>query len=140
MELKDINQKNVEKADKVASLHDFILEELPNQYQTKIGERGVRLSEGQRQRIGIARALYHNPKVLVLDEATSTLDSQTGKAVMDAINNLAREVTIILITHRLSTVKKCDQIFLLEKGELKHQGTFEELINVNEDFRKSANS
>lgn len=138
LELEDINQKKVEDAAKVAKLHDFILEELPDQYQTKIGERGIRLSGGQRQRIGIARALYHNPKVLVLDEATSALDNQTEKSVMAAINLLAKNITIILIAHRLSTVKKCDKIFLLEKGELKNQGTFEELINVNENFRKSA--
>ena len=139
LELKDISQKALEKVAKVANLHEFILEELPNQYQTKIGERGVRLSGGQRQRIGIARALYRNPKVLILDEATSALDNQTEQTVMDAINNLTKHVTIILIAHRLSTVKKCDQIFLLENGELKHQGTFKELINVNENFRKSAN-
>ena len=105
-----------------------------------IGERGVRLSGGQRQRIGIARALYHNPKVLILDEATSALDNQTEKAVMDAVNNLSKEITIILIAHRLSTVKKCDKIFLLEKGQLKNEGTFEELIKINENFRIHSNN
>ena len=140
LELKDINQEAVEEVAKIANLHNFVMEELPKQYQTTIGERGVRLSGGQRQRIGIARALYHRPKVLVLDEATSALDNQTEQAVMDAINNLAKHITIILIAHRLSTVKKCNQIFLLEKGEIKNQGTFEELINTNENFRKSANS
>ena len=78
---------------------------MPNQYQTTIGERGVRLSGGQRQRIGIARALYHDPKVLNFDEATSALDGKTEKIVMDAINNLRKDTTIILIAHRLSTVK-----------------------------------
>ena len=105
------------------------MDELPKEYQTTIGERGVRLSGGQRQRIGIARALYHNPKVLILDEATSALDSQTEQAVMEAVNNLGKSITIILIAHRLSIVKRCDKIFLLEKGELKNQGTFDELIN-----------
>ena len=95
------------------------MQELPNQYQTTIGERGVRLSGGQRQRIGIARALYFNPQVLILDEATSALDNLTEKVVMDAVNNLSKHKTIILIAHRLSTVKKCDKIFLLEKGEIK---------------------
>ena len=136
----DINQEAVEKASKIANLHEFIMEELPKQYQTTIGERGVRLSGGQRQRIGVARALYHNPEVLILDEATSALDNQTEKAIMDAVNNLGKDITIILIAHRLSTVKKCDQIFLLEKGHLKNQGTFEELINIDESFRINANN
>jgi ABC-type multidrug transport system fused ATPase/permease subunit len=130
----EINQDAVEKASKIANLHEFITDELPNQYQTIIGERGVKLSGGQRQRIGIARALYKNPKVLILDEATSSLDNQTEKAVMDAISNIGKNITIILIAHRLNTVKKCDIIFLLDKGELKSKGTFEELINDNNQF------
>ena len=136
----DINQEAVKKASKIANLHGFIMDELPKQYQTTIGERGVRLSGGQRQRIGIARALYYNPEVLILDEATSALDNQTEKAIMEAVNNIGKNITIILIAHRLSTVKKCDQIFLLEKGQLKNQGTFEELINVDENFKISANN
>jgi len=94
----------------------------------------VRLSGGQRQRIGIARALYHNPQVLILDEATSALDNLTEQAVMEAVHNLGHETTIILIAHRLGTVKACDTIFLLEKGELKAQGPFEELTQANERF------
>ena len=109
------------------------MDELPKKYLTTVGERGVRLSGGQRQRIGIARALYHNPKVLILDEATSALDNQTEKAVMDAINNLGKEITIILIAHRLNTVKNCDIIFKLENGRLIDQGNFEEIINVNKN-------
>ena len=129
---KDLNQSAVEKASKIANLHNFVMDELPEKYQTTIGERGVRLSGGQRQRIGISRALYHNPKVLILDEATSALDNQTEQAVMDAINNLDKKITIILIAHRLNTVKNCDKIFLLEKGQLKNEGTFKELINIKE--------
>ena len=94
------------------------MNELPDKYQTTVGERGVRLSGGQRQRIGIARALYHNPKVLILDEATSALDNQTEQAVMDAVNNIGKDITIILISHRLNTVKNCDIVFKLEKGEV----------------------
>jgi ATP-binding cassette, subfamily B, bacterial PglK len=130
----DVNKERVENASKIANLHKFIIEELPKKYQTVIGERGVRLSGGQRQRIGIARALYYNPNVLVLDEATSALDNQTEKAVMDAVLNLHKDITIILIAHRLNTVKNCDIIFKLEKGQLVGQGTFEELINGNKKF------
>jgi ABC-type multidrug transport system fused ATPase/permease subunit len=134
---KDIDEEKIKKASKIANLHDFVMNELSNQYQTIIGERGIRLSGGQRQRIGIARALYFNPQVLILDEATSALDNLTEKNVMDAVNNLNKDKTIIMIAHRLSTVKKCDKIFLFEKGELKNEGTFDELITINENFKKS---
>jgi len=135
----NINQKSVENAAKTANLHEFIINELPNQYQTTTGERGVRLSGGQRQRIGIARALYHKPKVLILDEATSALDNITEHAVMEAVNSIGGDMTIILIAHRLSTVKKCDIIYLLENGKVKNKGTFEELIKANNDFQVSVN-
>lgn len=126
-----INFDAVEKASKIANLHSFVTDELPNKYQTIIGEDGIRLSGGQRQRIGIARALYHNPKVLVLDEATSSLDNETEKVVMEAINNLNSNMTIILIAHRLNTVKDCDIIFKLDKGELISQGNYNEIILPN---------
>ena len=138
VEAENIDQEVIKKVSKIANLHEFVTNELPKNYQTTIGERGVRLSGGQRQRIGIARALYHNPKVLILDEATSALDNLTEKAVMEAIDNLGKNITIILIAHRLSTVKKCDKIYLLEKGELKNEGTFEELIKANDNFRLAA--
>jgi ABC-type multidrug transport system fused ATPase/permease subunit len=131
----DVNQEAIEKASKIANLHEFVTEELPQKYQTTIGERGVRLSGGQRQRIGVARALYHNPPLLVLDEATSALDNQTEQAVMEAVNNLNKDITIILIAHRLNTVKNCNTIFKLEKGELIGEGTYDELINDKKTFR-----
>jgi ABC-type multidrug transport system fused ATPase/permease subunit len=138
IEPEHIDQVAVERAAKIANLHEFVANDLSQGYATTVGERGVRLSGGQRQRIGIARALYHKPQVLILDEATSALDNLTEQAVMEAVHNIGHEVTIILIAHRLSTVKECDQIFLLEKGELKGQGTFEELNRSNNQFRAMA--
>jgi ATP-binding cassette, subfamily B, bacterial PglK len=128
VEPNDINQDMVERCAKIANLDNFIVHELPKKYQTIIGERGVRLSGGQRQRIGIARALYHSPQVLILDEATSALDNQTEQVVMNAVNNLGKDITIIIIAHRLNTVKKCDIIFKFEKGQLIAQGNFEEIV------------
>jgi ABC-type bacteriocin/lantibiotic exporter with double-glycine peptidase domain len=130
-----IDQNAVERAAKIANLHDFVINELPQGYASTVGERGARLSGGQRQRIGIARALYRNPRVLIMDEATSALDNLTEQAVMEAVNNLGREVTIILIAHRLSTVRQCDQIYLLEKGQVKARGTYDELTKHCETFR-----
>jgi ABC-type multidrug transport system fused ATPase/permease subunit len=134
IETKDINQDMVEKVAKILNLHEFVVNELPKKYQTTIGERGVRLSGGQRQLIGIARALYNNPKVLILDEATSALDNQTEKVVMDAVNNLSKDITIILIAHHLNTVKNCDIILKLDKGQIIAQGTFDELISGIKGF------
>jgi ABC-type multidrug transport system fused ATPase/permease subunit len=125
---KDFSYEAVENAAKIANLHDFVINELSNQYQTTIGERGVKLSGGQRQRIGIARALYHKPKLLIFDEATSALDNQTEHAVMEAVNNIGKNITIILIAHRLNTLKKCDLIYRFEKGQIISQASFEEVI------------
>jgi len=138
LEEKDIDQWEVRRAAKIANLHEFVVNDLPQGYETTVGERGVRLSGGQRQRIGIARALYHNPQVLILDEATSALDNLTERAVMDAVNNLGHEITIILIAHRLSTVRQCDQIYLLERGEVKGRGTYDELIAKSHRFATMA--
>ena len=128
LDYKDINQEAVEKACKIANIHEFIMNELPEKYQTKVGERGVRLSGGQRQRIGVARALYKNPKLLVLDEATSALDNQTERAVIDAINNIKNKITIILIAHNLDTIKNCDMIFKIDNGRIVDQGSFEKVL------------
>ena len=131
VEPKNINQEAVVSASQIANLHDFVFNELKDRYQTTIGERGVKLSGGQRQRIGIARALYHNPQVLVLDEATSALDNETEKAIMDAVNILKKKMTIILIAHRLNTVKSCDVIFKIENGKLLEQGSFSDMLSPN---------
>jgi ATP-binding cassette subfamily B protein len=103
-----------------------------------VGERGVRLSGGQRQRIGIARALYKEADVLVFDEATSALDNTTEQAVMEAIQGLGQHITIILIAHRLTTVKGCDTIFELEEGRVAAQGSYDELLAVSPGFRQMA--
>jgi ATP-binding cassette, subfamily B, bacterial PglK len=133
-----IDHVAVERAARIAELHSFVTEELPEGYATLVGERGVRLSGGQRQRIGIARALYHDPDVLILDEATSALDNLTERAVMDAVHNLGRAKTIILIAHRLSTVQACDTIFMLEQGRMVAEGSYDELIDTNRTFRAMA--
>ena len=136
--LDQINYEQVARCARMAQVHDFIMQELPEQYETLVGERGVRLSGGQRQRIGIARALYHNPEILVFDEATSALDTVTEKAVMDAIDALAHQKTVILIAHRLSTVRNCDQIVLLDQGTIKAKGAYVELLKENTLFQKMA--
>ena len=126
------------RASKIANLHDFVQHELPQGYQTLVGDRGVRLSGGQRQRIGVARALYREPAVLILDEATSSLDTITEQIIMEAVHNLARKKTIIIVAHRLSTVKQCDLIYIVEKGQIAGQGTYDELIESNLQFRRMA--
>jgi len=135
----EIDIDAVKRAARIANLHDFIMRDLPNGYETLVGERGVRLSGGQRQRIGIARALYHDPKVLIFDEATSALDGITENAIMEAIQNLSRKKTIIMIAHRLTTVQECDVIYMLEKGKVIAKGTYSELIESSSQFRKMAN-
>jgi len=134
----EINMDAVLRAANVANLATFIEEELELQYDTLVGERGVRLSGGQRQRIGIARAVYHNPSVLILDEATSALDGLTESAIMDAIHNLSHKKTIIMIAHRITTVKECDVIYIMEKGRIIDSGKYDELIQRNKQFRQMA--
>ncbi len=132
----DIDLDRVVYAAQIANLHDFVMNDLPMRYDTQVGERGVRLSGGQRQRIGIARALYHNPQVLILDEATSALDNLTELAVMEAINKLRHKMTIILIAHRLSTVRDCDEIYLIEKGKVLAQGSYDKLRQTSSVFQQ----
>jgi ATP-binding cassette, subfamily B, bacterial PglK len=121
----------------IANLHDFV-ESLPDGYNTVVGERGVRLSGGQRQRIGIARALYHDPSVLILDEATSALDNVTEEAVFQAIKNVMGKKTVIMIAHRISTVRECDTIFVLDKGRVVSQGGYRELLGSSPQFQALA--
>jgi len=132
----EVDQQRLEKATEVANIHDFICEELSENYETVIGERGVRLSGGQRQRLGLARALYRQPKVLILDEATSALDSITESAVIDSLRAYSEDLTIIVIAHRLSTVRHADCIYLLEKGRIVAEGSYEKLIQKSDVFRE----
>jgi ABC-type multidrug transport system fused ATPase/permease subunit len=133
-----IDMDAVERACRMAALHEFITQELPQGYATRVGDRGVRLSGGQRQRVSIARALYHDPDVLVFDEATSALDNDTEAAIMDAVRSLARRKTILIVAHRLSTVRACHQIVLLEHGQVKAKGSYDELVQCDPAFRKMA--
>ncbi len=123
-----IDDKAVERAIQMAQLKDFV-ETLPHGLDTVVGERGVRLSGGQRQRIGIARALYNDPDVLVLDEATSSLDTETEFGVMQAVKALQRNKTVIIVAHRLSTVEYCDRLYRLDAGRIVDEGTFDEVMN-----------
>jgi ATP-binding cassette, subfamily B, bacterial PglK len=132
-----IDREAVERAARIALLHEFV-ETLPQGYDTVVGERGIRLSGGQRQRIGIARALYHDPDVLVMDEATSALDGITEVAVIQAIRELASRKTIILVAHRLASLRGCDVIHLFEEGRVVASGTHAELMRDNVRFRAMA--
>ena len=123
----EIDVNKIERAAKIANIHEFIVNNLEHGYNTKVGERGARLSGGQKQRLGIARALYHKPKLIIFDEATSALDNMTEREVMDAIKNINKETTVIIVAHRLSTIEGCDNILLFDKGELKIQGNINNL-------------
>ena len=133
----DISDADVWRAVDAAQLRDLV-ESLPNGLDTPVGERGVRLSGGQRQRIGIARALYHRPAVLVMDEATSALDTQTERQFVDALDALQGEHTVVVIAHRLSTVRHCDRLFLMEDGRITAEGTYDELLATSATFRAMA--
>ena len=134
----EIDMDAVRDAAHRAHIHDFVAKELPSQWQTIVGERGVKLSGGQRQRIGIARALYHRPSVLVFDEATSALDQATEASVMEAVYALEGDHTMLMIAHRLSTVKRADNIIMLEGGRKVGEGIYKELSESHSKFRSMA--
>ncbi|MGA1204687.1 MAG: ABC transporter ATP-binding protein [Opitutales bacterium] len=122
-----VDMEQVRRVAEVAQIRDFAESELPEGFASRVGERGVRLSGGQRQRIGLARALYHNPSILVLDEATSALDNATEAALMRAIEDLYGQMTIIVIAHRLSTLRNANLIFDLKNGRINRSGTYDAL-------------
>jgi ATP-binding cassette subfamily B protein len=130
-----IDMERVRWAARQAQIADFV-ESRPEGYDAFVGERGIRLSGGQRQRIGIARALYKQASVLVLDEATSALDNATEQSVMEAIEGLDRDLTVLLIAHRLTTVRRCDTIMELEHGRVVARGSYEELLERSQSFRQ----
>ena len=133
-----VDLERVKEVARIAQISEFIESELPRKYETLVGERGVRLSGGQRQRLSIARAIYHDPNVLILDEGTSALDGINEKRVMHSIQTLSGQKTIILVAHRLTTLKGCDTIFLFEKGRLIDQGSFTYLMETNLTFKSMA--
>jgi ATP-binding cassette, subfamily B, bacterial MsbA len=131
----DATQAEIEHAAKIANAHDFIMQK-ENGYATNIGDRGSKLSGGERQRMTIARAVLKNPPILILDEATSSLDTESERLVQDAINNLMTNRTSIVIAHRLSTIRHADEIIVLQKGEIVERGTHENLLLQNGFYKK----
>ncbi|MFM8244110.1 MAG: ATP-binding cassette domain-containing protein, partial [Crocinitomicaceae bacterium] len=123
----DANDEEIQQAAKGANAYDFI-QSFPQGIETQVGDRGIQLSGGQKQRIAIARAILKNPKVLILDEATSSLDSESERLVQEALTNLMKGTTSIVIAHRLSTIKLADKILVLKEGEIVEQGTHESLL------------
>ncbi|HNU89345.1 MAG TPA: ATP-binding cassette domain-containing protein, partial [Ferruginibacter sp.] len=133
--MSNATQQEIEQAAKVANAHDFIMQKEQG-YLTNIGDRGSKLSGGERQRLTIARAVLKNPPILILDEATSSLDTESERLVQDAINNLMSNRTSIVIAHRLSTIRHADEIIVLQKGEIVERGTHDSLIAQNGFYKK----
>lgn len=129
------SESEIIEAAKIANAHDFIINK-ENGYQANTGDRGSKLSGGERQRITIARAVLKNPPILILDEATSSLDTESERLVQDAINNMMQNRTSIVIAHRLSTIRHADEIIVLQKGEIVERGNHEELISQNKYYKR----
>ena len=134
----DASLDEIKAAAQKANALEFI-ESFPDGFNTLVGERGIQLSGGQRQRIAIARAVLKNPTILILDEATSSLDSESEKLVQEALDQLMENRTSIVVAHRLSTIRKADQILVLKKGEIIERGTHEELVKLENGNYKNLN-
>ncbi|MCI0527396.1 MAG: ATP-binding cassette domain-containing protein, partial [Nitrospira sp.] len=132
---RDASREEIIQATQAAYIHDFI-ESLPKKYETLVGERGVRFSGGERQRVAIARALLKSPKILILDEATSSLDWISEQHVRDALNNLMKGRTTIIVTHRLSSVQNVHQILVIHDGQIVQWGVHEDLIREEGLYRR----
>ena len=133
--LENVSTEDVERAAKIANAHSFIIAS-ENGYQTNIGDRGNKLSGGQRQRLTIARAVLKNLPILILDEATSALDSESEKLVQEALFNLMKDRTSLVIAHRLSTVQHADEIIVMRAGQIVERGSHAELLEKNGEYRK----
>ena len=131
---KNINKDRIWEALKASQLEDFV-KDMPDQLETKVGQNGTRLSGGQRQRLAIARAFYQEAKFLVLDEATSSLDNKTESELMNAVDLIGKDCTVVIIAHRLSTIMNADCIYEFEKGKIKASGTFDELKTSSDSFK-----
>ncbi|MDH3355287.1 MAG: ATP-binding cassette domain-containing protein, partial [Chromatiales bacterium] len=129
----DASDEEIYKAAEMANIHDFILS-LPDGYQTVVGERGLKLSGGEKQRVAIARAILKNPKILIFDEATSSLDSKSEQSILDALKTLASHHSTMVIAHRLSTVVDADQILVMDNGAIIERGTHQQLLDKKESY------
>jgi len=125
-----VTKSDIEHVAKLANAHEFVIK-LENKYDTLVGERGIQLSGGQKQRVAIARALLKDPKILLLDEATSALDAESEHLVQEALDRLMQGRTVLVIAHRLSTVKNADLVAVVDNGKIVEQGTHDELLEAN---------
>ena len=139
MDQNEINLERAKEAAKISKLSEFIENKLPLNYQTKVGEDGIRLSGGQKQRLSIARAIYADKDILIMDESTSSLDTVTERQIIDSILKFKSNKTIIFVTHRVHSLENCDKILILKEGMIESEGTYQYLKNNSNTFKKLLN-